>query len=59
MQCIYGLIPGTHTQREREEMKKVKQNMQTAFAQKDFANMLRRILIDGSGREGSMNVLSH
>lgn len=48
--------------REREEMKKVKQNMQSVFAQKDFANMLRRILIDGFAgfvREGSVNALSH
>ena len=42
--------------RERGQMNKVKQN---TFAQEDFVNMLRRILIDGLGREGSMNASSH
>lgn len=56
MQCIYGFIPGTQREGANEESKA---KYETVFAQEDFVNMLRRILIDGLVREGSMNVLSH
>lgn len=56
MQCIYGFIPGTQREGANEESKA---KYETVFALKNFVNMLRRILIDGIGREGSMNALSH